>query len=69
MAVDARNNLLKKLKPKIENDSLIYVTPLPNSGMLYSAEIKEDTTHFSNKEMRLAFDLKFHIAIENKLNK
>lgn len=61
-ANDERVLYLKGLKETILQDTLILLKPLPPSGMLYSAEIKPDTTHFSNKELKMGYDLKFHVA-------
>jgi hypothetical protein len=63
-AHDERVNYLTELNKTIQKDTLIELKPLPSSGMLYSSEIKEDTTHFTNKELRLGYDLKFHVKVK-----
>jgi hypothetical protein len=63
-ALDTRLLFLKNLNEKVSRDTLIVVPPLPSSGMLYSAEIKADTNHFTNRELRIGFDLKFHVVTE-----
>jgi Family of unknown function (DUF6056) len=45
-------------------DTIISLTPLPPAGMLYSTEIALDTNHFTNKELRLGYQLKFHVVKE-----
>lgn len=62
-ATDSRNEYITELNKTITSDSLIYLTPLPPAGMLYSTEITNDTTHFTNKELRLGYELKFHVAL------
>jgi hypothetical protein len=48
------NNVLKK-------DTLIRLSPLPRPGMLYSGEIASDSNHFTNKELRLGYNLRYHV--------
>jgi hypothetical protein len=62
-AIDARTEHLEELNTRIQKDTLILLEPLPPPGMLYSAEISKDTTHFSNRELRLGYDLKYHAAV------
>jgi hypothetical protein len=64
-AHDERISYLKSLNQQIQHDTLIFLKPLPSSGMLYSSEIKADTIHFTNKEIRLGYNLKFHIVSES----
>jgi hypothetical protein len=64
-AHDERIHYLTDLNKKINHDTLIWLKPLPSCGMLYSSEIKSDTNHFTNKEIRMGYDLKFHVAIQN----
>lgn len=63
-ATDTRNEYITELNKTIKGDSLVYLSPLPLPGMLYSTEITSDTTHFTNKELRLGYELKFHVAIK-----
>lgn len=63
-AHDERINYLTDLNNKIVQDTIIQLKPLPSSGMLYSSEIKADTNHFTNKEMRLGYNLKFHVVVK-----
>lgn len=62
-ATDSRNEYITELNKTTTGDSLIYLSPLPPAGMLYSTEISTDTTHFTNKELRLGYELKFHVAL------
>ncbi len=61
---DERIDQLVALNKTIQKDTLIYLKPLPPSGMLYSAEITADTNHFTNKELKLGYNLNFHVAVE-----
>lgn len=60
---DERIALIKALNKKIKKDTTICLPLLPPSGMLYSAEISNDTTHFTNKELKMGYDLKFHVVV------
>ena len=62
-ATDARIEYITNLNKTIEKDTLIILEPLPPAGMLYSTEIAKDTSHFTNKELRLGYNLKFHVAV------
>ncbi len=62
-ANDARIAYVTDLNKTIEKDTLIILAPLPPSGMLYSTEIANDTTHFTNRELRLGYNLKFHVVV------
>lgn len=61
-AADARIMQLEVLKQRIQKDTVIRLDLLPSAGMLYSGEIQTDTAHFTNKELRLAEGLKFHVV-------
>lgn len=61
---DERIAFITELNNRLHKDTLIYLNPLPPSGMLYSAEITADTNHFTNKELRMGYNLKFHVALE-----
>lgn len=63
-AHDARVAYVTELNKTITKDTIISLTPLPSSGMVYSSEIKADTNHFTNKELRLGYNLKFHVVCE-----
>ncbi len=65
-ALDNRNEFLIETNKTITKDTLIELAPLPSCGMLYSSEIQADTNHFTNKALRLGYDLKFHVIVENK---
>jgi len=65
-AHDERVKNIKQLKTEMDKDSLILLKPLPFSGMVYSAEITSDTNHFTNKELKMGFDLPFHVAIAGR---
>ena len=60
-AYDKRMGELAKMKISITHQDPIYLTPLPYSGYLPSAEITTDTTHFLN------VDLKRHFKLNNAL--
>ena len=62
-AYDQRTYHILELNKIILKDTLITLEPFPPSGMLYSAEISADTAHFTNKELRLGYDLKYHVAL------
>lgn len=62
-ANDKRIAYITDLNKRIEKDTLIILDPLPPAGMLYSSEIAADTNHFTNRELRLGYDLKFHVVI------
>lgn len=62
-ANDARIEYITTLNKTIEKDTLIALPQLPPPGMLYSTEIGTDTSHFTNKEIRLGYDLKFHVVV------
>jgi hypothetical protein len=62
-ANDERIELITTLNKTIKGDSLVSLAPLPSPGMLYSTEIASDTSHFTNKELRLGYDLKFHVIV------
>ncbi len=63
---DERTNHLIQLNNTINKDSMVVLAPLPPPGMLYSSEITNDTFSFSNRELRLGLELKYHIIVENK---
>lgn len=60
---DERIEFITTLNKTIKGDSLVYLTPLSPPGMLYSTEIGSDTSHFTNKELRLGYELKFHVVV------
>ena len=57
-AYDQRMIYVKKNHHDIE---ILELKPLPSSGMLYSAEISSDTSHFSNKFFKKALNLNFKV--------
>lgn len=65
-AHNRRIEQLLELKQQIHTDTLIVLPALPSSGMLYSSEIAADTNHFTNKELRLGYELKFHVISPGK---
>jgi len=67
-ANDERIAYILNLKEKIKTDTLILLTPLPPSGMLYSSEITNDTTHFTNREVKMGYDLPFYVVKRDKIN-
>ncbi|MBN8697115.1 MAG: hypothetical protein J0L87_11360 [Bacteroidetes bacterium] len=60
---DERIALIRSFNQKIQKDTIICLPLLPPSGMLYSAEISNDTSHFTNKELKMGYDLKFHVVV------
>lgn len=63
-AVDARIEQLMILKKENKSPSPVYLKPLPSAGMLYSTEISTNTSHFTNKELKLGLDLSFQVIKE-----
>lgn len=63
-AHDGRLASLSEMNKKAVRDTLIVLQPLPPPGMLYSSEIGSDTSHFTNKELRLGYELKFHVTLK-----
>jgi hypothetical protein len=49
-----------------KNDNYISVERLPNSGLLYSAEISTDSIHFSNIHLKRGLDLKSPVVLSNQ---
>lgn len=67
-AIDERNAFLINTNKTVIKDTLIKLAPLPPCGMLYSSDIQADTNHFTNQELRLGFNLKYHVYVEKKAN-
>ena len=63
-AHDQRMIYLKKHQSDQKIETL-ELKPLPPSGMLFSAEISNDTSHFSNKFLKKALGLSFNIKKQN----
>jgi hypothetical protein len=63
-AYDEREQLLTGLNQWVKSDTIIRVAPLPPPGMLYGAEITDDTSHHTNQHLRSWYKLRFH-AIKN----
>jgi hypothetical protein len=63
-ANDERIAFIKSIKSTIKTDSLILLPALPPCGMLYSSEITTDTTHFTNRELKMGYELPFYVAKE-----
>ncbi len=62
-AYDARMELIMQ---QPDHTTLVTLKPLPDSGWLHSAEISEDSTHFSNQHLKNYLQLPFDIARETK---
>lgn len=60
-AYDERIDLLLKNKNNPETNCLV---PLPNSGLLLSAEISSDTSFFSNTHLKLGLGIKSNIKLK-----
>ncbi|HRG37605.1 MAG TPA: DUF6056 family protein [Bacteroidia bacterium] len=59
---DEREQQLLKWKEEIKKDTLLHVQPLPDPGMLYSAEISADSSHFTNQHLRMVYKLNYHVV-------
>jgi hypothetical protein len=46
------------------SNKVVTLTKLPHSGLLYSAEISNDTSHYSNIHLKNSLQLNYHIKIE-----
>jgi len=68
-SLENRITYITDLNKKIKKDTLIRLPPLAPSGMLYSAEIMGDTTHFTNQELKLGYKLKYHVIRGNEETK
>jgi hypothetical protein len=64
-AFDARVNHLQHLnnEPGVAA-SVVSLAPLPECGMLYSAEITANTNHFKNQHLRLGYHLKYKVVVK-----
>ena len=58
--VDRRIKNLLEIKSNQEKNTVV-LDALPPSGMLYSAEISEDSSHFSNQHLKDFLELEFEI--------
>jgi hypothetical protein len=63
------NNYATATKKRIEiikndNQTIIIVKPLPNSGFIYSAEITEDSKHFKNVHLKSGLGIKQEIVLQ-----
>jgi hypothetical protein len=63
IANDVRIEQINSLNKTIQKDTLIILPKLPKSGMVYSTEITADTNHFTNRELRLGYNLKYHVVV------
>lgn len=64
-ACDERINHLQHLNnDPVVIGSIVALSPLPQCGMLYSAEITADTNHFKNQHLRLAYHLKYPVIVK-----
>lgn len=52
------------LKQDHKNDKVIELPPLPVSGMIYSAEISRDTSHFSNQHLKNGLELNYAVKLK-----
>ena len=57
---------MKKISREINRD-FIQLKPLPNSGFLYSAEINQSPSHFTNKQLKQGLRIKGQITLEPNL--
>jgi hypothetical protein len=63
-AYDKRMDELVKIKTNIIHQQPIYLKALPNSGYLPTAEIRTDTTHFLNVDLKRHFELNNALILE-----
>ncbi|MCW8897834.1 MAG: DUF6056 family protein [Flavobacteriales bacterium] len=63
-AYDKRMDELAKIKINIIHQQPIYLKALPNSGYLPTAEIRTDTTHFLNVDLKRHFELNNALILE-----
>jgi len=56
------------IKSNDNNIELLELAPLPPSGMLFSAELSSDTSHFSNQHLKKALKLNFNIKKQTMVN-
>lgn len=56
------------LKEELHDIEILDLKPLPPSGMLYSAEISSDTSHYSNKFIKKALNLNYKVRKSKLLN-
>jgi len=59
---DARMQLLKN--SDLPNNEVLKIDKLPHSGLLYSAEITNDTSHFSNAHLKIGLQLNYQVVTE-----
>jgi hypothetical protein len=57
---DERTGILFKMRSENSKASL-GLSPLPPSGYLYSAEVSDDTNHFTNRHLQKGLNLKFPV--------
>lgn len=62
-AYDARMELIMQ---QPENSTLVRLKPLPDSGWLHSAEISEDSTHFTNQHLKRNLNVPFNLIRDVK---
>jgi hypothetical protein len=58
---DQRVQFLKKVENR---GKILKLNPLSTSGLLFSAEISTDTSHFSNQHLKRGLGLDFNIAVK-----
>lgn len=61
--VDVRNNLLEMYNEQGFED-VVYVSPLPDPGALYSAEVSTDPTYFTNVHLKSGKRLGFDVVLK-----
>ncbi len=66
---EAYDNRIVYLKKNKENMHPIIVEPLPESGLLFSAEISTDTSNYINQHLKKGLELKSAIMVSHDMNK
>jgi len=62
-AYDERIQLVKAQDSTLQ---LLELKPLPNSGLLYSAELSADTTYFTNQHFKAGLNVKFNVIVQKE---
>ena len=65
-AVDSRMQEIASIEN--QSDGIYQLNRLPNSGWLFTSEITSDTTHFTNKHLKLFFQNKHNLVVKDALS-
>ncbi len=61
---EAYDKRIEYLIKNRENNGVLYLTPLPPSGMLLSGEISSDTSFYENQHLKDGLNLKCNVAVK-----